>query len=210
MKEELSAASPRSRNVPRPILAVAGVEFGDLLFALSLREEDARPPSWTWDDGQELIKSSDIVAIEMWDNFTYRRTCPATLFHVPTHGGKAISGILEKNKADRGENIVYTYMIGGEGTGLPVWLDTEWRAPLIALTPWMKDVPLGKYIHNAEALCKKIEFRRISSPRCPACGLREMRSFIGSQEQTRVHVMGHLHGICPCCDNQCPNCIDPH
>ena len=70
---------------------------------------------------------------------------------------------MEKDKADRGENTVYTYMLGGEDTGLPVWLDTEWRAPLIALTPWMKDAPLGKYIHGerrrgheADALCKKV------------------------------------------------------
>ena len=232
VKKEPSAGSPRSWNVPRPILAGAGIEFGDPLFALSLRDEDARPPSWTWDEGQEPIRSSDIVAIEVWDIFSYRRTSPATLFHVPTHGGKAINGILGKDRANtadteiakfggRSEDTVYTYMVGGEGTELPVWLDTEWRAPLIALTPWMKDVPLRNYVDmgmgkesrrrcNAEALCKKIEFRRISSPRCPACGLREMRSFIGSQERTRVHVMGHLHGICPCCDNQCPNCIDPH
>ena len=228
VKKELSAGSSRSWNVPRPILAGADVEFGDPLFALSLREEDVGPPSWTWDEGQEPIRSTDIVAIEMWDIFTYRRTSPVTLFHVPTHGGKAISGILKKDRADtadkeitkfggRSEDTVYTYMVGGEGTELPVWLDTEWRAPLIALTPWMKDVPLGNYVDtetgkeirrrcNAEALCKKIEFRRIASPRCPACGLREMRGFIGSQEQTRAHAMGHLYGICPCCDHQCPNC----
>ena len=228
VKKELSAGSSRSWNVPRPILAGADVEFGDPLFALSLREEDVGPPSWTWDEGQEPIRSTDIVAIEMWDIFTYRRTSPVTLFHVPTHGGKAISGILKKDRADtadkeitkfggRSEDTVYTYMVGGEGTELPVWWDTEWRAPLIALTPWMMDVPLENYVDTetgkerrrrckAEALCKKIEFRRIASPRRPACGLREMRGFIGSQEKTRAHAMGQLDGICPCCDHQCPNC----
>ena len=212
--EEPGVICPRSWNVPRPIRAAAGVEFGDPMLALSLREEDAGPPGWTWDEGQGPIRSSDIVAIRIEDGFTYRQTSPDTLFHLPTHGGKTIGGILEKDKVDRGENTVYTYMLGGEDTGLPVWLETEWRAPLIALTPWMKDAPLGKYIrgerrrgHEADALCKKVEFRRISSPGCPACGLRKIRSIIGIHEQTRAHVMGHLHGICPCCDNQCPGCI---
>ena len=228
LKGEPRARSFRSWKVPRPILAGAGAEFGDPLFALSLREEDVRPPSWTWDEGQEPIRSNDIVVIEIRDPFTHRRTSPAMLFHMPTHGGKTISGILKKDRANmadkeitefggKSEDTVYSYMVGGEGTELPVWLDTEWRAPLIALTPWMKDVPLGNYVDmetgkesrrrcNAEALCKKIEFRRIASPRCPACGLREMRGFIGSQEKTRAHAMGQLDGICPCCDHQCPNC----
>ena len=140
-----------------------------------------------------------------------------------------ISGILKKDRVNMADNeitkfggksddTVYSYMVGGEGTELPVWLDTEWRAPLIALAPWTKEVPLVNYVDmetgkesrrkcNVGALCKKIEFRRIASPRCPACGLREMRGFIGSQERTRAHAMGQLEGICPCCDQQCPNCL---
>ena len=214
-KEEPNTASPQSPRVPRPILAGADVEFGDLMFALRLREEDSRPPSWTWDESQGPIRSSDIVAIEIWEISTNRRVGPATLFHMPTHGRKATSAILEKYRANKGKDIVYTYVLGDKGTGLPVWLDTEWRAPLIALTPWMHDAPLGNYIDtgkvsgargNAEALCKRIEFRRIESPKCPACKLLEMRGFIGSRESTGAHEMGQLHGVCPCCDHQCPNC----
>ena len=155
------------------------------------------------------------MAIEIWEISTNRRVGPATLFHMPTNGWKATSAILEKDRANTGKVIVYTYVLGEKGTRLPEWLDTEWRAPLLALTLWMQDAPLGNYIDtgkvirgrgNAGALCKRIEFRRIESPKCPACRLLEMRGFIVSRESTRAPEMGQLHGVCPCCDHQCPDC----
>ena len=52
------------------------------------------------------------MAIEIWEISTNRRVGPATLFHMPTHGRKATSAILEKYRANKGKDIVYTYVLG--------------------------------------------------------------------------------------------------